>query len=111
MAKLDDAWGAQAILYLRWNNDEAQEWKATWQPKTIGPKGEEGQPGSLSEPVEEALKRLTGMINLSTGLSHPLDIAESWASKYSSISLTALCSHSSACVSNETRWSGRNAAA
>lgn len=73
MAKLDDAWGAQAILYLPWNNEEAQEWKATWQPETIGREGEEAQPSSLSEPVEEALKRLTGMINLSTGLSHPLD--------------------------------------
>ncbi|MDA9538789.1 hypothetical protein ACM41_22005 [Bradyrhizobium sp. CCBAU 21362] len=73
MAKLDDAWGAQAIMFLPWVDSEAQEWKDTWRPQTIGAKGEEAQPSSLSEPVEEALRQLTGMINLSTGLSHPLD--------------------------------------
>jgi hypothetical protein len=73
MAKLDDAWGAEAIVYVPWNDPEAQEWKATWHPQTMGPKSEEAQPNSLSEPVEEALKRLTRMINLSTGLGHPSD--------------------------------------
>jgi aspartyl-tRNA synthetase len=73
MAKLDDAWGAQAIVYLPWIDAEAQEWKANWHPQTIGPKSEEVQPSSLSKPVEEALTRLTEMINLSTGLGHPSD--------------------------------------
>jgi aspartyl-tRNA synthetase len=73
MAKLDDSWGAQAIMYLPWIDAEAQEWKATWHAQTIGPKSEEAQPSSLSKPVEEALTRLTDLINLSTGLGHPSD--------------------------------------
>jgi hypothetical protein len=73
MAKLDDAWGAQAIVYLPWNDSEAQEWKATWQPKTIGQKAQDTSTPGLSKPVEEALARLTRMINLSMGLGHPSD--------------------------------------
>jgi len=73
MAKLDDAWGAQAILFLPWNDPEAQEWKATWHPVTVGATAEETPTSSLSIPVEEALTRLTGMINLGTGLGHPSD--------------------------------------
>lgn len=73
MAKLDDAFGAQAIVYLPWVDSEAEEWKATWQPKTIGPKGDAAVSSGFSKPVEEALKRLTDMINLGTGLGHPSD--------------------------------------
>jgi hypothetical protein len=39
MAKLDDAWAAQAILFLPWSDNESQEWKATWHPTTFGQKG------------------------------------------------------------------------
>lgn len=73
MGKLEDAWGTQILVYLPWNDLEAQEWKATWYPQTIGSKSEEAQTSSLSVPVEEALKRLTDMINLGTGLGHPSD--------------------------------------
>lgn len=73
MAKLDDSWGAQAIVYLPWNDSESQEWKATWRPKVLGTNAEEPPPNSLSEPVEEALKKLTSTINLGTGLGHPSD--------------------------------------
>lgn len=78
MARLDDAWGAQAILFLPWNDTEAKEWRATWQPQTIGQKAQDVPPSSISKPVEEALARLTQIINLGTGLgsvgiqdSHP----------------------------------------
>ncbi|MGY3585523.1 hypothetical protein ACVIGB_005423 [Bradyrhizobium sp. USDA 4341] len=73
MAKLDDAWGAQAILFLPWSDNESQEWKATWHPTTFGQKGPEALASTLSEPVQEALVRLTESINLGTGLSHPSD--------------------------------------
>jgi hypothetical protein len=73
MAKLDDAWGAQAIVFLPWNDSESQEWKATWRPKVMGAKAVEAPSTSLSEPVEEALKQLTDTINLGTGLGHPSD--------------------------------------
>jgi hypothetical protein len=73
MAKLDDAWGAQAILFLPWSDIESQEWKATWHPETFGQKGPDAPANALSQPVQEALGRLTESINLGTGLTHPLD--------------------------------------
>lgn len=73
MAKLDDAWGAQAILFLPWSDAESQEWKATWRPKTFGQKGADAPESTLSRPVQDALARLTESINLGTGLGHPLD--------------------------------------
>ena len=73
MAKLDDAWGAQAILFLPWSDIESQEWKATWHPKTFGQKASEVPASTLPQPVQEALVRLTESINLGTGLTHPLD--------------------------------------
>lgn len=73
MAKLDDAWGAQAILFLPWSDIESQEWKATWHPTTFGQKGPEAPASTLSESVQDALVRLTESINLGTGLNHPSD--------------------------------------
>lgn len=52
---------------------ESQEWKATWHPKTFGQKGSEVPASTLSQPVQEALVRLTESINLGTGFTHPLD--------------------------------------
>jgi hypothetical protein len=73
MNKLDDAWGAQAIMYLPWTDKEGQEWHATWHPETVGPKTQNAPPSSLLKPVEEALRELTESINLGTGLGHPSD--------------------------------------
>lgn len=73
MNKLDDSLGAQAIVYLPWNDPEGQEWRATWNPETLGPGAAKAAAGSLSIPVEEALSQLTQSINLGTGLGHPSD--------------------------------------
>jgi hypothetical protein len=73
ITKLDDSWGAQAIMYMPWNDMEGQEWQATWNPETFGPKTQNPPPGSLPAPVEEALGQLTKYINLGTGLGHPSD--------------------------------------
>jgi hypothetical protein len=73
MNKLDDSWGAQAIMYLPWNDTEGQEWQATWHPETVGPKTHNTSPSSLPKAVEEALHQLTKAINLGTGLGHPSD--------------------------------------
>jgi hypothetical protein len=70
MNKLDDAWGAEAIMYLPWNDTEGQEWQATWRPETIGPQTKGTSLSNLTKPVEEALERLTSSINLGTGLGH-----------------------------------------
>jgi hypothetical protein len=73
MNKLDDSWGAQAIVYLPWNDTEGKEWQATWRAEVIGVEREAVPRSSLSMPVEDALRRLTEIINLGTGLGHPSD--------------------------------------
>jgi hypothetical protein len=73
MNKLDDSWGAQAVVYLPWNDREDQEWRATWRPETIGPDTWKAPASNLPKSVENALGQLTQSINLGTGLTHPSD--------------------------------------
>lgn len=73
MNKLDDSHTAQAILYLPWNDEESQEWQATWHPETMGPGAEKLSSGNIPPAVAEALSQLTQSINLGTGLGHPSD--------------------------------------
>jgi hypothetical protein len=73
MNKLDDSIGAQAIVYLPWNDTEGKEWQATWDAQTMGTTTAPAPAGSLPGPVEEALQSLTQAINLGTGLGHPSD--------------------------------------
>jgi hypothetical protein len=72
MKKLDDSY-PQAIVYLPWNDIEGQEWQATWNAQTIGPKTWTSSASPLPPAVEEALSSLTRLINLGTGLDHPSD--------------------------------------
>ena len=74
MNRLDNSWGAQAIMYLPWTDIVGQEWQETWHPETVGPKTQNAPPSSLPKPEEEeALLQLTKGINLGTGLGHPSD--------------------------------------
>lgn len=73
MNKLDDAIGAQAIVYLPWNDTEGKDWQATWGAQIVGATTAPTPAGGLPAPVEEALQSLTQAINLGTGLSHPSD--------------------------------------
>jgi hypothetical protein len=73
MNKLDDAIGAQAIVYLPWNDTEGKDWQATWGAQILGATTAPAPTVSLPEPVEAALQSLTHAINLGTGLNHPSD--------------------------------------
>lgn len=73
MKKLDDAIGAQAIVYLPWNDTEGKDWQATWGAQIVGATTAPTPAGNLPAPVEQALQRLTQVINLGTGLGHPSD--------------------------------------
>lgn len=73
MNKLDDSWGAQAIMYLPWSDAEGQEWRATWHPETVGANVQNIPLSTLPKPVEDALRQLTKAVNLGTGLNHPSD--------------------------------------
>ena len=73
MNKLDDLYGAQAIMYLPWTDDEGKEWQATWNPQIVGAETQKISSGNLPDAVEKALGQLTQTINLGTGLGHPSD--------------------------------------
>lgn len=73
MSKLDDALSADAIVFVALGDVEAQKWKNIWQPQTIGPTGTPPQVAQLEQPVIDALRALTDVINLGTGLNHPSD--------------------------------------
>ena len=73
MNKLDDSYGAQAIMYLPWTDDDGKEWQATWNPQIVGAETQNIPSGNLPDAVEKALSRLTQTINLGTGLGHPSD--------------------------------------
>lgn len=73
MNKLDDAIGAQAIVYLPWNDTDGKNWRATWGAQIVGATTAPAPTVSLPEPVEEALQSLTQAVNLGTGLNHPSD--------------------------------------
>lgn len=73
MNKLDDSYGAQAIMYLPWTDGEGKEWQATWNPQVVGAETQNIAPSNLPDAVEKALSRLTQTINLGTGLGHPSD--------------------------------------
>jgi hypothetical protein len=66
-----------AVIIVPWiMDDEVQEWRRTWSPVVIGEKAPEIDLIIDNPIVEEAMKMLSGSVNLSTGLSHPLDRAK-----------------------------------
>lgn len=71
--KLESTLDAKAIFYLPWTQEEATEYLTTWHPTVIGPAKLTPANDALPPEVETALERLTGRINLSSGLGHPLD--------------------------------------
>ncbi|WP_454618615.1 hypothetical protein [Bradyrhizobium cenepequi] len=56
MNKLDDSIGAQAVVYLPWNDPEGKAWQATWGAQIVGTNTAPAPVGSLPGPVEEALQ-------------------------------------------------------
>jgi hypothetical protein len=68
-----DSASARAIVLLPWTEEEGKNWMATWNPIVLGPDTWHVAQDKLSSEVEKALGQLTAVINLSTGLSHPLD--------------------------------------
>jgi hypothetical protein len=73
MSKLDDSFGAKALMYIPWTGGDEQEWRKTWRPETLGPSPEAASQENLPLLVEEALRELTERVNLGTGLVHPSD--------------------------------------
>jgi len=78
MEKVDAA-NAKAIFYIPWLESDGQAWIDRWNPQIIGNSPIQHTPTPINQFVEKELARITRVINLSTGLTHPSDkqLAES----------------------------------
>ena len=75
LERIEREQGVQGVVVVPWSPGEYDDWMRTWQPDVIGAPSVPGPAAPLitNPVVERAMKHLTGSINLSTGLSHPLD--------------------------------------
>lgn len=70
---LDSVSSARAIVLLPWTEDEGKAWLSTWNATILGKSTWQIQKIVFPADVEEALRSLSRVINLSTGLAHPSD--------------------------------------
>ena len=76
MDNIDSLFGVTHVLVIPWTLEEIQYWIDTWGANELGTKPTKSKKKHVSNPVvEEALISLTARVNVSTGLSHPLDKA------------------------------------
>lgn len=70
---LNDLKRAKAIVVVPWIDKEREMWIKTWNPKIIGGEEVEIENLKVDPRLERALSALTGIINVSTGLTHSSD--------------------------------------
>jgi hypothetical protein len=72
--EIDDFYSVKAIILVPWLKENVKKWVQTWNPEEISGNGEsiETYP-EPSEVVKKAMNSLTSSINMSTGISHPMD--------------------------------------
>jgi hypothetical protein len=68
-----DGLNASEVLVVPWTDDEVQFWIDAWAPRQLGDATTTAPAPKLDPVVQEALRDLTGRINVSTGLVHSLD--------------------------------------
>jgi len=77
--KLDAVNGVTEVLVIPWLKEEAEDWIETWSAKELDDtsradeSSRETKPAISNPVVEEALRSLTIVVNVSTGISHPYD--------------------------------------
>jgi hypothetical protein len=73
LEKVDGAPNVAEMCVVPWNMEEVRAWIETWQAVDLT--GEEVAPPAprLDPVVEQALRSLTGLVNLDTGVGHPSD--------------------------------------
>jgi len=74
--KIDSINGLKVAVVVPWYMDDLDEWKKTWNPIILGEEHRETEDLIDNPVVEEAMKMLTKIVNLSTGLSNPRDKRE-----------------------------------
>jgi len=70
----DDFYSVKAIIAIPWLRDGLQKWVQTWNPIEL--RGNQQAVVAYPEPsliVKKAMEELTESINMSTGISHPMD--------------------------------------
>lgn len=73
---LDSLTSVQAVMLIPWLEDEGKDWLMTWPDVTIlGNNTWNVHPMPLPPNVESVLRQLTNGINITTGISHPSDLA------------------------------------
>ena len=70
---LDSIRQAKAIVLLSFTEEDGRIWMDAWHPEVLGQKKWDVAPCNLHADVQDALRRLTETVNLSSGISHPLD--------------------------------------
>ena len=70
---IDDYYCVKYIIAVPWRKDKTMPWIERWNAEEItGAKRDSGKTG-VSEIVKVAMKELSSIINMSTGISHPSD--------------------------------------
>lgn len=71
--QIDSTSNAAAVIVVPWLMEHVAEWIRTWNPHVLGEPQVAPEVLIENPVVEEALKVLTDIVNLSTGLAHPRD--------------------------------------
>ena len=71
--ELDSIPNISAMLVVPWNLPDLGQWIRTWNATELGQEEKSEEPLVRSRIVEEALKSLTNMVNVSTGIGHSMD--------------------------------------
>jgi len=72
--KIEDFYSVKVIVLVPWLKESVKKWLQTWNPEEINGNNDiiETYP-EPSEVVKKAMNSLTSTINMSTGISHPMD--------------------------------------
>lgn len=73
--QIDAAKNAPAVVVVPLTISEVEDWRRSWNPAVLGAPRQPAEVLIANPIVEEAMKALTGRINLGTGLIHPRDKA------------------------------------
>ena len=83
--RIDASSRAKALVVLPWGSEqEIESWRVAHQAVDLLGKAEPAIEASIADPVvEQAMKSVTMMVNLSTGLAHPMDRPKAvWAFRH-----------------------------
>ena len=75
---IDSLHAPKIVIYVPWIDETEADWQRAWNAETLN-ESRPDRPPVLDAQLEQELLRLTGHINLSTGLAHPNDLRDAKA--------------------------------